>query len=111
MKQVVRKEPSSRSAGKPPHVDSEVSELMLAVLEDAMRTFKDGVDSPIPAKRVEAFKVEAWVMSDDTDWPFAFVTLATQSASARTTCALRCESGAARPCANRHGSTEARGNE
>ena len=73
MKQVVRKEPSSRSAGKPPHVDSEVSELMLAVLEDAMRTYKDGVDSPIPAKRVEAFKVEAWVMSDDTDWPFAFV--------------------------------------
>lgn len=73
MKQVVRKESSSQSAGKPSHVANEVSELMLAVLEDAMRTYKDGVDSPIPAKRVEAFKVEAWVMSDDTDWPFAFV--------------------------------------
>jgi hypothetical protein len=73
MKQTVRKE-----AGIPVHDDaaqreSEVGELMLAVLEDAMRTYKAGIDSAVASKRVEAFKVEAWVMSDDTDWPFAFV--------------------------------------
>jgi len=72
MRQVVRKE--SRPA-KPtlPRRDGQVSELMLAVLEDAMRTYKDGFASTVPAKRVEAFKIEAWVVSDDTDWPFAFV--------------------------------------
>jgi hypothetical protein len=73
MKQVLRKDSHRHVNQELPRTDSEVSELMLAVLEDAMRTYKDGVDSPIPAKRVEAFKVEAWVMSDDTDWPFAFV--------------------------------------
>jgi len=73
MKQVVRKESRQPDPKSPPRGDSEVSELMLAVLEDAMRTYKDGVDSSIPSKRVEAFKVEAWAASDDTDWPFAFV--------------------------------------
>ena len=48
-------------------------DLMLAVLEDALGTFQEGLLSPVPAKRVEAFKVEAWVASDDVDWPFAFV--------------------------------------
>jgi hypothetical protein len=73
MRQNVRKE-SKRQALEPlPSTEREVSELMLAVLEDAIRTYKDGVASPIPSKRVEAFKVEAWVASDDTDWPFAFV--------------------------------------
>jgi hypothetical protein len=73
MKHAVRKESEPSSPKSLPQSESEVSELMLAVLEDAMRTYKDGVNSPIPSKRVEAFKVEAWVASDDTDWPFAFV--------------------------------------
>jgi hypothetical protein len=73
MKQAVRKESRRTEPKSTPRFEHEVSELMLAVLEDAMRTYKDGVDSPIPPKRVEAFKVEAWVASDDTDWPFAFV--------------------------------------
>ena len=64
MKQIVRKESRHTPTKTLPRSDTEVSELMLAVLEDAMRTYKDGV---------EAFKVEAWVASDDTDWPFAFV--------------------------------------
>mgnify|MGYP001054893168 CR=1 FL=1 len=72
MKQVVRKE-SRPAKPQAPRTDGEVSELMLAVLEDAMRTYKDGYASPVPSKRVEAFKVEAWVLSDDTDWPFTFV--------------------------------------
>lgn len=73
MKQAARKESRHSEPKTPPRSDREVSDLMLAVLEDAMRTYKEGVDSPIPAKRVEAFKVEAWVASDETDWPFAFV--------------------------------------
>lgn len=73
MKQAVRKESLSHVEKTPSVVQSDVSELMLAVLEDAMRTYKDGLDSPVPSKRVEAFKVEAWASSDDTDWPFAFV--------------------------------------
>ena len=48
-------------------------DLMLAVLEDALGTYKDGFMSSVPAKRVEAFKVEAWVASDDVEWPFAFL--------------------------------------
>jgi hypothetical protein len=73
MRQIVRKDSQHAPAKKLPRSETEVSELMLAVLEDAMRTYKDGVDSPIASKRVEAFKVEAWVASDDTNWPFAFV--------------------------------------
>lgn len=73
MKQVLRKESPPHVDEERPRSDSEVSELMLAVLEDAMSTYKDGVDSPVPSRRVEAFRVEAWVASDDTDWPFAFV--------------------------------------
>ena len=73
MKQVARKESRSRASKTPPQIETDLSKLMLAVLEDAMRTYTDGVDSPIPSKRVEAFKVEAWATSDDTDWPFAFV--------------------------------------
>jgi hypothetical protein len=73
MRQVVRKESKRLAPKSTPSTGHEISQLMLAVLEDAMRTYKDGVDSPIPSKRVEAFKVEAWAASDDTDWPFAFV--------------------------------------
>lgn len=73
MKEIVRKEISGGAVENTPRQESEIGELMLAVLEDAMRTFKAGIRSEVPAKRVEAFKVEAWVMSDDTDWPFAFV--------------------------------------
>jgi len=73
MKQIARKESRSRIPKTPGQAETDLSQLMLAVLEDALRTYTDGVDSPIPSKRVEAFKVEAWVTSDDADWPFAFV--------------------------------------
>jgi hypothetical protein len=53
--------------------EGDLDDLVVAVLEDAMKTYKQGIDSPVPARRVEAFRVEAWVASDDTDWPFAFV--------------------------------------
>ena len=72
MKQLVRKE-SRRTKTEDRRAQFGLPDLMLAVLEDALRTYKDGLTSPIPAKRVEAFKVEAWVASDDVDWPFAFL--------------------------------------
>jgi hypothetical protein len=50
-----------------------LSDLMLAVLEDALTTYKVGLASPVPAKRVEAFRVEAWTASEDVDWPFSFL--------------------------------------
>jgi len=50
-----------------------IKELMLAVLENSLDAYKDGLTSPVAGKRVEAFKVEAWVASDDTEWPFSFL--------------------------------------
>jgi len=72
MKRVNPKE-SRRTTSKARHADFGLGDLMLAVLEDALGTYKAGLTSPTPAKRVEAFKVEAWVASDDVEWPFAFV--------------------------------------
>ena len=69
MKPLTQRE--SRGSKKEPEYG--LRDLMLAVLEDALGTFQEGLLSPVPAKRVEAFKVEAWVASDDVDWPFAFV--------------------------------------
>ena len=50
-----------------------IPELMAATLENALETYKRGLVSPSPARRVEAFKVEAWAASDDLDWPFSFL--------------------------------------
>jgi hypothetical protein len=49
--------------------------LQLAVLEDAILTFERsvGVDGARPQRLLA--EVEAWVASDATDWPFAFVTI------------------------------------
>ena len=49
--------------------------LQLAVLEDAVLTFERsvGVDGARPQRLLA--EVEAWVASDATDWPFAFVTI------------------------------------
>ena len=72
MKQVGRKE-SRRVKTRARRAGYGLRDLMLAVLEDALTTYKVGVTSPVPAKRVEAFRVEAWVSSEDVDWPFAFL--------------------------------------
>ena len=50
-----------------------IADLMAALLASSLETYRDGVASPVPAKRVEAFRVEAWVASDEDHWPFAFV--------------------------------------
>jgi hypothetical protein len=50
-----------------------ITDLMLALLASSLETYKDGLASPVPAKRVEAFRVEAWAVSDEDHWPFAFV--------------------------------------
>ena len=49
--------------------------LQLAVLEDAVLTFERsvGVDDARPQRLLA--EVEAWVASDATDWPFAFVAI------------------------------------
>ena len=49
--------------------------LQLAVLEDAILTFERsvGVDGPRPRRLLA--EVDAWMASDATDWPFAFVTI------------------------------------
>ena len=49
--------------------------LQLAVLEDAILTIERsvGVDGPRPRRLLA--EVDAWLASDATDWPFAFVTI------------------------------------
>jgi hypothetical protein len=73
MKQVDRKQSRRRAKTQGRHDGVGIPELMMAVLDDALATYKRGLTSPVPAKRLEAFKVEAWVASDDADWAFAFV--------------------------------------
>ncbi|MFT4569256.1 MAG: hypothetical protein ACI91F_000113 [Candidatus Binatia bacterium] len=46
--------------------------LMLAVLEEALVTFQRGINSPVPEQRRNFCEVDAWVASQDTDWPFSF---------------------------------------
>ena len=53
--------------------ETPLSLVMWKVLENSMRVYTDGLNSPIPSKRVAAFDVEAWVAGDDTNWSFAFV--------------------------------------
>jgi len=50
-----------------------ITDLMAALLASSLETYRDGLTSPVPAKRVEAFRVEAWVASDEEHWPFAFL--------------------------------------
>lgn len=51
--------------------------LMVAVLDEAMTSFRDGLDSASPAARKEAFQVETWVRSEDIRWPFSFENICT----------------------------------
>lgn len=46
--------------------------LMLAVLEEALATFRRGLTSLIPTDRQEYREVETWLRCCDTDSPFAF---------------------------------------
>lgn len=46
--------------------------LMLAVLEEALMSFRRGVLSTDPMQRKDFFEVDAWVRCRDTDWPFSF---------------------------------------
>jgi hypothetical protein len=70
MKRVGKKPLTNAEAGL---VELSMGDLMVAVLENALDTYKAGLTSPVAAKRIEAFKVEAWVVSDDMDWPFSFL--------------------------------------
>lgn len=49
--------------------------LMLAVLEDAMVTFRRGVLSPVPKRRRLVREVEEWMHDACDDGPFAFETI------------------------------------
>ncbi|RMF22424.1 MAG: hypothetical protein D6760_07485, partial [Deltaproteobacteria bacterium] len=46
--------------------------LMLAVLEEALMTFRRGLNSPKAEQRRLFYEVDRWVASHDTDWPFSF---------------------------------------
>ncbi|MFN2425820.1 MAG: hypothetical protein ABR587_05185 [Candidatus Binatia bacterium] len=46
--------------------------LMLAVLEEALVTFRRGVHSMVPSERQSYREVEAWLRSVENDSPFAF---------------------------------------
>ena len=50
-----------------------LDDVMLALLSNSLDTYRDGVSSPVLEKRTQAFRVEAWVFSDEDHWPFAFV--------------------------------------
>lgn len=47
--------------------------LMLAILNEALQTYANGLTSRAVAKRSDAYQVEMWTASDRTDWPCAFV--------------------------------------
>jgi hypothetical protein len=49
--------------------------LMLAVLEDGIATFQRGVRATTRAARREFDDVRAWLASDDTGWPYAFLNI------------------------------------
>ena len=49
--------------------------LQVAVLADAVLTFRRWVDAEEPRARRLFQETEAWFASDDTDGPFAFVTI------------------------------------
>ena len=46
--------------------------LMLAVLEDAVLVFRNGLDSGDPTRRKESFEVARWVIERDSDSLFSF---------------------------------------
>jgi hypothetical protein len=60
---------------KTPHgrVELGVKVLMLAVLEDALATYKRGAVSSVPSQQADARRVEAWAESNAADGPFAFL--------------------------------------
>jgi len=47
--------------------------LMLAVLEDAIRSFADERRTRSGRRRRPAREAEAWLFADDHAWPFSFV--------------------------------------
>jgi len=49
--------------------------LMLAVLEDAIATFQRSLGASTRAGARERDEVRAWLASDDTSWPYAFVNI------------------------------------
>jgi hypothetical protein len=48
---------------------------MLAVLEDGIATFQRTVRATTRAARREFDEVRAWLASDDTAWPYAFLNI------------------------------------
>jgi hypothetical protein len=50
-------------------------QLMLALLEDAIKTFQDNRTASDSKKRRLFKETEEWIFSDDTDWVFSFVSV------------------------------------
>ncbi len=49
--------------------------LMLAVLEDAVHAYQTGCASDGGERRLHFRETAEWFASDDTEWPFSFVTI------------------------------------
>ncbi|TFH21449.1 MAG: hypothetical protein E4H03_10650 [Myxococcales bacterium] len=51
---------------------TDTQRVMLAVLQDAVKTFEQGLRSQRAIDRQRFHEVDRWVASPETDWPFTF---------------------------------------
>ena len=51
---------------------------MLAVLQEALATFRRGLNSSVPMDRREFLDVDDWIRSRDFDWPFSFESICSE---------------------------------
>ncbi|RMD83007.1 MAG: hypothetical protein D6815_07735 [Candidatus Dadabacteria bacterium] len=58
--------------GFPDRAANPRNRLMLAVLEEALATFRRGLGAKKAEQRRLFYEVDRWIASDDTDWPFSF---------------------------------------
>jgi hypothetical protein len=56
---------------------TDAQRVMLAVLQDAVKTFEQGLRSRRAVERQRFNEVDRWVASPDTDWPFTFENVCT----------------------------------
>lgn len=62
-----------RSETPTPPASIPETRLMLAILDDALATYRKEVGRPELKHRRRAAEVEEWLFSDDIRWPFSFV--------------------------------------
>lgn len=65
---------NSHALSEPPNAAhrTDTQRVMLAVLQDAVKTFEQGLRSERALDRQRFHEVDRWVASPETDWPFTF---------------------------------------